>query len=87
MSVHSAMFTLTSSLQYYVCGFLANMCGGAVYQAYSGPVLFRLAAAVALLWLGVMVVFFHLVPVFKQCRGNEELGLNDASTAVVVDVH
>ena len=36
---------------------------------------------------GVMVVFFHLVPVFRQCRGNEELRLNDASTAVVVDVH
>lgn len=45
---------------------MANVAGSWVYEKYGGRTLFRVAGVGGVVWLLVLFVFFHIVPLMKR---------------------
>ena len=68
--VHSTMFTLLSCLQHALGACLSHVIAGWLYDAYGGRVLYRVVCVGGAVWLLVLLVFFHVVPLVKKTVSN-----------------
>lgn len=61
------MFMLLSAVHFGICGLIANIAGGKLYDLYGGQLLFRGTGIMCAVWIAVMVLY-HTMKCLKRKR-------------------